>query len=493
MPSSKEKPMSPETTTYPYHSSYNTFPQEFDANYNSGFQELHQGFDLDLKGIATLQVEFDRTLKITNKDRLNYNPVLARWKFEQLKNDKDKQDFIKYELQQIFTALGERNSVSISSVNYLIGDDGEVYNELFPKEPFRRTLERGVACMQEYGSVELKRESAEVAGWIQIIETLKNPNTPINSKAIVISPPGNVEKSNYVHNFVDIYESLEDPITKKRIIKMTRNASNLNNYQYYDAVQELEPDYFNGINQPIDVWFLGKPIYKIPEIDPRTVEELVEQVFGIHNSTLSKEEMVIAWENTFTVAKHFVETAICADVFNPKDIATKWNAILVKNDLEIVKVKNRKEFQDIKTKIEYKQFNNIYDEVAWLSKQDVQTIAAACGASAGFNLGEKGGSILGGPDMLFLSNSVAQFGLDSDEFGSLKFKCPNKNCKKENIRPYGKLIEQCQHCGSTEVACKDEKATSITKKSDENAREVKKPERSFLFPNAQTQRKKKLA
>jgi hypothetical protein len=41
-------------------------------------------------------------------------------------------------------------------------------------------------------------------------------------------------------------------------------------------------------------------------------------------------------------------------------------------------------------------------------------------------------------------------GEDEDEYGSLKFDCPK--CKQTNHRPRGKLIPNCQKCG-TDVKC----------------------------------------
>lgn len=38
-----------------------------------------------------------------------------------------------------------------------------------------------------------------------------------------------------------------------------------------------------------------------------------------------------------------------------------------------------------------------------------------------------------------------------DEYGSLEFDCPS--CKQKNTRPRGKLLDSCQHCTSTKVAC----------------------------------------
>ena len=67
------------------------------------------------------------------------------------------------------------------------------------------------------------------------------------------------------------------------------------------------------------------------------------------------------------------------------------------------------------------------------------------GFLAGINLGSAisvGGS---------LSIATGGFSVE-DDHGSLEFPCPHSGCQKINKRPYGKLIENCQHCGKS-VRC----------------------------------------
>lgn len=61
----------------------------------------------------------------------------------------------------------------------------------------------------------------------------------------------------------------------------------------------------------------------------------------------------------------------------------------------------------------------------------------------------------GGSDYKKLFDSITpRFGfLGEDEFGSLEFECPR--CGKINVRPRGRLISRCQHCGSSDVSCEE--------------------------------------
>lgn len=56
-------------------------------------------------------------------------------------------------------------------------------------------------------------------------------------------------------------------------------------------------------------------------------------------------------------------------------------------------------------------------------------------------------------NMLFSGDSVVSNVLTTDKYGSREFNCPK--CNKKNIRPMNELLEKCQHCGSTEVACEE--------------------------------------
>jgi hypothetical protein len=457
---------------------------------NLEFDNRNPDFNSDLSNIRILQEKFNKELGITKQDRLNYNPVLARWKFENISKPADIEQFKKYELWQIQTALYERNQVEKNSVNYTIGQNGEIYNELFPDEPFRNVLLRGIAYQKEHRTVEPEREQAEFDGWEKICSLLKNPNTPANTKAIVISPPGIAANSKYLHNFIDNYEALDDPVTKKRFIKMTRYTSSLDYEQYKTIAEYFDPDYFNNAAGPVDAWHLENPIYRNPMEDARTVDEIMEHDFGIFRNIMVDENKQAAWEQVKEVAKHFLEEGICKDNFDPKVIAAKWNALLAKNDLIWNVVRNRKD-QNETIKVNKKHFDTIHDEIEWLSTQEVQTIAAACGASAGFNLNNSSKLGSESPINSIMKNSVAQFGLDKDTMGPLEFDCPK--CQGKNVRPYGKLIEKCQNCGSTEVACKNDKAEASVTKVIKKVSEEKPKETSgriFLFPKKDEPKKR---
>lgn len=76
-------------------------------------------------------------------------------------------------------------------------------------------------------------------------------------------------------------------------------------------------------------------------------------------------------------------------------------------------------------------------------------------------LGEKAGScpLKPGSNTAFqtiagsaLTMNISGDFIESDQYGSLEFECPNPLCKKINRRPKGELIPNCQHC-KADVRC----------------------------------------
>src|SRR3989344_4816444 len=289
-------------------------------------------FSEDLSAVNNLQDQFNNKLGISSPLRLNYNPVLERANYERLKTDDRRLNFRNYELWQVQTALRERNHAAKSAVNYIIDEAGYVRNELFPDEPFSHVLQRGLEYQEQNGSRELEREPNEYTGWAQACEVLKHPDTPAHTKAIVISGPGIVEGTNYYDNFVDIYEVLDDAVTRKRYIKMTRNASKLTYGDYESVVQQLQTGYFNGLKGPIDAWLLGHPVYKDPSTDPRTTDEIFEQIFGRREGAMSEQDFQELWETLTPITMYFINV-LCQKNFEPTEVAIAWNAVLKISDL----------------------------------------------------------------------------------------------------------------------------------------------------------------
>lgn len=419
--------------------------------------ETSAQINLDLQRVNRLQHVFNKKLGITARPvkLMNYNPVLARFKYEEVVSDDDKRRFRKYETFQVETALRERNHAAKSSINYLLDSTGEAYNELFPDEPFSTVLERGLAYRENNGSKELMRERGEVAGWKKILELMGNPDTPIGTKAIVASGPGLIEETNYHDNFVDVYE-LKSETTGGRFINMVRHASSLSYDQYWAKFQGIDAYYFQETNLPIDAWLLSRPMIVDPRHDQRSADQIFHQIFEGRKDAMNETDFQKLLVMCMPVINYYIN-ALCAGNFRPAEIALAWNAVLKKSDMA------REAIIMPETERTPSAFVNIMQEVDWLGRQEIKTMAAGCGASSGFEVNEFG---MVDPIKSFLSNSVGKFSPnkdplnkknknenESDEYGPLKFNCPNKNKKNKPCipgiieRPPHTLIPKCPHCG----------------------------------------------
>ena len=132
-------------------------------------QRLQDTITHDLSRLDMLQYQFDQALGKKGPDGgiiRSYNPVLARWKFEQCTTPDEKEQFREYETLQIVTMLREMCRVESSTIQYAIDKGGRLRNELMPDEPFENVLLRGVAYRKKHNTPEPKRsyrvfESAE--------------------------------------------------------------------------------------------------------------------------------------------------------------------------------------------------------------------------------------------------------------------------------------------------------------------------------------------
>ncbi|MFZ6034946.1 MAG: hypothetical protein ACOYUB_02265 [Patescibacteria group bacterium] len=425
--------------------------------------ESYNAITKNLQRIQVLHDVFNKTNGIKTTRVMNYDPVLARWKFEEADAKKNRKKFKKYERFQVETALRERDHTAKSSIKYIVGGNGEIYNELFPDEPFSTVLERGLAYRQQHGSKEIAREKSEIAGWRKITSSLADPETPAGTKAVVVSGPGLIEDTNYHDNFVDVYEAVDTP-SGKRQIQMTRFSSQLDYEQYWNKIQSLDRNYFQESNLPIDAWMLSHPIL-FSHQDQRTADQIFDGIFEKRKDSMTESDFQKLLVLCMPVINYYIN-ALTQDRYDPRVIALSWNAVLQKNDIVRHAIANGRDLNSRDA-----PFNgNIAMEIDWLGRQVIETVAAGCGSSEGFKLKDKALAAYQNPLVNFLENSVAKFGYDIkknndrnspesqiDEHGKLTFDCPNKNSKDPVkrcdpgviTRPPHVLLPNCPHCGAS--------------------------------------------
>ncbi len=345
-------------------------------------------FKKDLQEIDGLQEIFNSFLKQRPGHQiLSYNPVLERWRYEQIVSEADEISFRNHEEKQIETALRERLRTAKSSVHYKI-EGGRAKNELFPNEPFDTILKRGIEYRKRMGSTETEREQAELNGWSSIFEGLLNPETPVNSKFTVISGPGTVKETSYPHNFVDVYEKVKTP-TGEIKVKMTRTISRTGYEKYREVIESFDSRYFERFSGPIDAWFLSHPI-------PGDCEG---KLVTLPTAAMREEIFQEIFEICFPLILHYINV-LCQDTFNPKEVVIAFNAILNKADDVKARIDQRKGGNTVQPLY---IFRNIGEEAYFFGTRPVREVLAGCGLSAGFETADTS------------ANSVARYGVNSQD------------------------------------------------------------------------------
>lgn len=345
--------------------------------------------DLHLQIVRDRQEEFDCVVGYQRKteEMLAYDPVFDRVNFE-LAADGEK-DTVQSDIEkELITALRERYHTPLSVVKYVV-KEGNIYSEDDFSEPVDIKFQRGALYRIRQGSIEPEREEQTVKAGIEAKRKLASPDTPLHSKAIIISPPGEVKDSSYQDNFVNIFEADEDPVTGERIIKMYLFACSLNTDEYRTVITKLQPDFFIGKKGSFDVQCLD-PIFIDSKDDIRKAEELFNQEFRPQKDTTSEKDFQEILTRSFSLRQHYIDV-ICGKVFNPGEIAQAFNAFLNKADAirrEIISrgkgIINRVgEFGKSMVKV----FRSAKDEVEWWGRQVVEKVMAGCGLSGGFSFG----------------------------------------------------------------------------------------------------------
>lgn len=321
--------------------------------------------------------------------------------------------------RQLDTFLGERLNVLLSKNNYEIKNN-LIYGQDM-EESFIEVMKRGVDYRRRAegeNRVDKKREEAEVEGFLKTQEVMCNPNTPIGTMMLSISPQGR-KNSLYQHNFYDIFTLKE--AEGKRFIEARRYSSALNVAEYKDKLSPLS--FIRNIKNDADS--LSNPI-KIDNVFFANPDEIHSYLHKDHRFTEVEEfERII--KNCERLKQEYIRTR------DPRIL----NAIMNKADeaAGIVNFRKDKFYYLIGPSVELK----VNDEVGFYGKQSVRTVAAGCGSSGSVTEDKKSSPF-----------SVSDFGME-DKYDDREFECPE--CGKTNIRPKDELIKNCQHCGSSKVSC----------------------------------------
>ncbi|HVF69157.1 MAG TPA: hypothetical protein VNA13_01185 [Xanthomonadales bacterium] len=398
----------------------------------------------DLLQIEALQKQSDSALgreRNASGQFDNYNFVLARWGYERLRTEKHKEQFKVNELQNVKTALRERNQTAESRLDMDIGEDKKIHNEVFPDSSYEEVLYRGLRYRAENGSNEIVREEAEIAGFLEIQEVLTSDKTEVGTKAFMISGPGFEKDTPYVHNFVDSYELAEDE-NGKRFIQYTRFASPLGYDKYEEIALGFDTDYFKEQDKSIDAWYLEHPIFISADDKNQTADDVFTEHFAKDVKAMEEEEFQKLWKIYSPFALYYLDQ-LTKDDFDPVAIAEAYNTLLLCTEDKDMRAQNKEidifvASQAMELNISENQY--IAAMVNKFGRRDVKEVKAGCGSSGGVSFAGFGVEAAGG---VFVANSVAGFGLKAN--GTQEW----FNCPKCSFKADGPIGNTCPGCRLT--------------------------------------------
>lgn len=425
-----------------------------------------RGFsEQDLKQIDTLQQQFGEAtgIRLSGHDLINrsFNPIIDVWHLDQVQDDPKRfTEYLRLIGDNIYTNLKER-LFAVETYGTFTIQNGELYAEVFPDEPFSQVLFRGAEYRAKHNSPEQEREGTlgEIGGWDKINSYLANPETLPGSTVVSLSPPGIVEKTSYDGRYIDIFKKAIDT-EGKLYVKRIRYAVDYDDEKYAAVANALMPGFFNGLKddgRPLDAWYLSHPIAvagKLPEwIFPKT---------AMNNDTF---EGIYQHVKDSGLVDFYKKTAAQRPI-NWVELAKAFNTILTVTD----RLKEGKSLRDILPALfdssrRGVSVGRIFEQakeqfamamVAAFGKQKVQKVGGGgCPANRGLDFAEtmEAANNLTSPAEEFLKNSVAQFaGADNpDGKGSLKFHC--EKCDEDHTRPWGGYVFSCPVTGDAYENC----------------------------------------
>lgn len=348
-----------------------------------------------------------------------------------------KEQFLSYIPTQLETLLGERFNVILSQFDYDI-KDGQMYGKDMD-EPFMESIKRGRDYRKENGNtVDKGREEAEVVGFEKIQQLLTDPETPIDTMMLSISPKGG-EDSSYQHNFYDVF-TLRKTRSGRRCIEVRRYASGLNIEDYKIMIlpfANIEVD----DNDPATS-FLANPI----AIQNTLTPDDLHQYFHREHETMEERTLNVIKRHCRELGKEYAN-AVWNDRTNQRRHKILFNAYLNKAD----EIKQNIEREGIEKweKIDIISTKKMLDEdVAKYAMRQVREVTTGCGLSDGYEISK--GDLLS-------PFSVEEYGKRPEDDPNLckcggdkpHFHCPGKieekDCNEKII--VGRGITECKKCG----------------------------------------------
>jgi hypothetical protein len=382
---------------------------------------------------------------------LTYEPGLDRGVYATLKTFQDIPEQSAYvhtrnELNaqtsfSVETFIGERLNVGLSEFRYDLRG-GKMYGQGMD-ESLLDMIQRGRDCRDAIAKdVDRPRQDAEIEQFQKIENLLGNDQTQLGTTVISLSPPGG-EGSSYAHNFYDVFVLSEDANTKEKYIAAHRYASDLSLEEYKQRAEELNPGYFaEHKNDPIDSYFLSHPLVLDTKSSLSGKPEDIHAALHKGHEFLSTEDFAEVKRVIAGLVSSYVNTL----VENPDDeLLLNSHLNYIMNSADDVATRLRRPSTGMHRERQKEEIMGPLlsrEDILREGKKTVRSAGTGCGESKAFGTEDRGPSNMS-------EFSMRDFG--TDKLGNRTFDCPD--CGEMNVRPVNQTIKECQHCGSSKVAC----------------------------------------
>lgn len=378
-----------------------------------------------------------------------------------------------YTRKQLVTHLGERVNVLLSTIDYAITPERQLYVPQLGKTAEQMVIDgrNHQLSLPDVREIDKPRMNAEILEMQQVETILCHPNTEVGTMVTVISAPGGQEidgrDSLFLHNFYDVFRLEEREVDGhiEKYVRLYRYSSSLSYEEYLHVAMQLKRDYFASAEAEytsLDAYFLSHVV----ELAQSGLEEPedVHKFFHRDHEFMTRqdfEEVIIP--GTTELVERYITLMHKLALFSADDIRSEqahtFNTLLIEAD-------------KLKDSLAVLQQNVLgQSNIAALRQQLVaqaQVVHVAYTASDIFRIGKQenvkqGGGVCPGEsgmrtngDLKSLSQSpqialntspftsLSSGGFDSDEFGSLHFECTKGH---PNTRPYRIKIPACTTCG----------------------------------------------
>jgi len=431
------------------------YPEPFEEIGNSTFE---QGSMSDSRTHLTYTLSYD--LEAYQKLQVLKDTNLARYR-------REKEAVDGLTTCNLVTMLGERLNASVSDRIDSMDNRG-IMRDRFEQKPLIEWYEKGQQRSKELGSSvqDQLREAAEIEGQRKIQSHLSE----VGKMMISVSPPGK-EGSVYKHNFYDVFHRISETD-----IEVVRYMSGLTVAETMKRLGGLGIDTPSHLVDDIDL--LAHPFeVEIAQAARLTSDDIHDFLHSDIADSLSREEMAMVKNECMPLINRYL--LVVAEASNESGMVQRsYNAILNKAD-DVVRMLKKGSYYMLEQSDKTDEIASVADMFV-LGSMAVREVDTGCGFSGGFSFGNSA------------PFSVLDFSLGSrpdekDQYESLYFNCPG--CHKENKRPYGVLIPNCQKCG-IDVSCGGDGKKS-KKESEKRSLDEKIKEQKHNEERAQEKRRKK--